>query len=58
MTQSFDTKLPTSPSVTSDPRKIVVGAGYRLPTAPAHVADQGKIRTGAGYRLPAERKIS
>ena len=55
MTQSLDTKPPMSPSVTSDPRKIVVGAGYRLPTAPAHVADQGKIRTGAGYRLPTER---
>jgi hypothetical protein len=58
MTQSFDTKLPMSPSATSDPRKIVVGAGYRLPTAPAHVADPGKIRTGAGYRLPTERKTA
>jgi hypothetical protein len=57
MTKSSDTNLPMSPPATSDPRKILVGAGYRLPTAPAHVADQGKIRTGAGYRLPTERKI-
>lgn len=55
MNQSLETKL-SSPSNTSDQRRIVVGAGYRLPAAPAHVEDRGKISTGAGYRLPTERR--